>query len=201
VLHAVLLLLSLSCAFSTFAGPRFEFGARYVTTVIREDTTFAGGMLDVPSSLGFAATADVFWTPNVSTQLSSTFVQPEAILFPASGGDIDLGTIGINVTNVMLRLHTRTNARLSPFAAAGVALVTFGNLDDRFGTAIEADVRRTHTFAVETGARLRVSRSVWLEALLSYVPVEPEVEMHPSLPDTLHLNPFIFAVGISRRLR
>lgn len=194
---AVLLLL-------LFATPAFaqelELGFHHAATKIGGDT----GTLDVADSRGFGASAELFFRPHVSTRLSATLINPAAILFPTTGGDVDLGTLGIRTYAATARYHWRNEARLSLFAGGGAALVSLGTLDDRFGDEVYADFDDQITFVGEAGLRMRVpfERRIALEATVSYAPVsaEPRVrETNVALPRDLKLDPFTISVGATWR--
>lgn len=183
-----------------------EVGIRHLATTFSGDRATGAGELDVASTRGFAATAEVFWTPHVSTQLAATFVNPAAILFPASGTphDLDLGTLGLDTYSLAARWHFAPQRRWSAFAGAGVALVSIGNLEDRFGDEIEMTFDSETTFLVEGGVRFRFLPQVHLDAALSYMPLEatPRFVRNDTtiaLPQTVKLNPATFSVGASWR--
>ncbi len=173
-----------------------DFGIRYLSTYIKDS-----GKIDVPSSLGFGATAEVIWSRNLSTQLAGTFVQPAAIL---TTPNTDLGTIGVDVVSLMMRFRARDGSRFSPFAGAGVAAAFLGDLDDRFGDDIEAELETGTTYVIEAGLRSRVSPRVTFEVAAQYLPLEPDVRVRRNdsnivLPDAVTLNPIVISIGVSRR--
>ncbi|MFL6245546.1 MAG: OmpW family outer membrane protein [Thermoanaerobaculia bacterium] len=160
-----------------------------------------GGEVDIVSSRGFAATAEVFWTPRISTQLAGTFVNPAAFIHNAN---LDLGTFGIDTYSLTARYHVRPDARWSAFAGAGPALVIFGNLEDRFGDDIEMTFDRETALLVEGGVRYRVFPSVYVDAAVSYMPVEATPnhvrnETNIALPDVVKVDPLTISAGASWR--
>lgn len=183
-----------------------ELGIRHLATSFTGDSEFAGGELDVMSARGFAATAEVFWTPRVSTQLAATFVNPAAILFPTNTppDDVDLGTLGLDTYSVSARWNFAPEARWSAFAGGGVALVSIGNLEDRFGDDIELTYDNQTAFLVEGGVRYRFLRNVYLDATVTYMPLEAEPnfvrnDTNVVLPPKLSLNPATLSVGAAWR--
>jgi outer membrane protein W len=151
-------------------------------------------------------TGELFLTRRFSTELSATFVNPEAILFPSHPppNDVDLGTLGLQTTALTARWNFRTEARLSAFAGAGAALVTIGNLDDQFGDAVDADFDSEPTFLAEAGLRFRPRRAprLSLNATLSYMPLTATPIVHKTnvaLPRELSLDPITFGVGATWR--
>ena len=183
-----------------------EFGIRHLATSFTGDGEFAGGELDVVSARGFAATAEVFWTPHVSTQLAATFINPATILFPTNTppNDVDLGTLGLDAYSLSARWHFAPESRWSAFAGGGVALVSIGNLEDRFGDDIELTYDNETAFLVEGGVRYRFLRNVYLDATVTYMPLEAEPnfvrnETNVVLPPRLSLNPATFSVGAAWR--
>lgn len=184
------------------AAPALEVGARYVVTRVHEETTFPTGRLHVSSSSGFGATAELFWTERVSTQLSATFVQPESFLFPNSGREIDLATIGLNPVALTARLYFP--ARFSPFLGGGAAIVIPGDLEDRFGDDLEIEFDRQHTYVAEAGMRYRKSAKVAFDLSATYMPLEMDLHVRRNtigapLPPKLRLNPVILGAAASWR--
>ncbi|MGZ5432703.1 MAG: hypothetical protein ACXWH7_07205, partial [Thermoanaerobaculia bacterium] len=95
-----------------------EVGVQHVIA-IAGDT----GELDVATSRGFGAHLDVFWSDRVSTRVAAVFVNPAAILYPDNPppGDVDLGTLGLDIYSATARFHIAPRARFSAFAGAGAA--------------------------------------------------------------------------------
>jgi outer membrane protein W len=182
-------------------GADLELGIRHVGTWPMGEEAFAGGQLQVVSSRGFAATAEVFWTPHVSTQLAATFINPAAFLLPA---DVDLGTFGIDTYSLTARYHVAPDARFSPFAGAGGALVVFGDLEDRFADELEMTFDRETALIAEGGVRYRVLPSVILDAAVSYMPLDAtrnhvRNDTTLALPDRVHVDPLTVSVGAAWR--
>jgi outer membrane protein len=151
-----------------------ELGIRHLSMSPRGDRAFDGGELEVVSSRGFGGTAEVFWTPRISTQLAATFVNPAAFIFPTTPppSDLDLGTFGIDTYSLTARYHFAPDARFSPFVGAGGAIVLFGDLEDRFGDAIEMTFDRETALLAEAGLRYRIVPRVVLDLAVSYMPLE-----------------------------
>jgi outer membrane protein len=180
-------------AASAVAAAEIEVGARYF--YLRPADT---GALDLQSAMGFGVTAEAFWTPRISTQLSASFSQPQAIL----GGNVDLGTLGINPVALTARFHMRPGARLSPFVGAGPALVMLGNLDDYFGDEVEADFEDEQTFLAEAGIRFRSGPHVAIELTVSrlWLTARPAIrKTNVALPSPLKIHPITAGGGISWR--
>ena len=161
----------------------------------------ASSDVDVVSSRGFGATAEVFWTERLSTQFAGTFLNPAAFL---DRHDLDLGTLGIDAYSASARWHFRPASRFSPFAGGGVALVTFGNLEDRFNDDLEIELEHTTAFLVEGGLRYRFRPRIILDAAVSYMPLETEPsfvrnDAGYTLPEKLALDPLTISVGASWR--
>lgn len=145
--------------------------------------------------MGFGVTAEVFWIPRISTQLSASFSQPQAIL----NGDLDLGTLGINPISLTARFHLRPSARIAPFVGGGPAVVMLGNLDDYFGDDVEADFDHERTFVVEAGVRLRSGPHVVMEMTVSRISLtaRPNIrKTNVALPSPLSIDPIIAGAGI-----
>lgn len=183
-----------------------ELGIRHLSMSPRGDRAFDGGELEVVSSRGFAATAEVFWTPRISTQLAATFVNPAAILFPATPppNDLDLGTFGIDTYALTARYHLAPDARFSPFAGAGAAVVLFGDLEDRFGDDVEMTFDRETALLVEGGLRYHIVDRVVLDVAVSYMPLEATPnhvrnDTTVPLPPSVKLDPVTVSVGAAWR--
>ncbi len=201
----IALLLTLALAMPVRAAD-LELGIRHLSTWPRGDRAFAGGELEVVSSRGFAATAEVFWTPRLSTQLAATFVNPAAFIFPTNPppNDLDLGTFGIDTYSVTARYHFAPDARFSPYAGAGGALVIFGDLEDRFGDDIEMTFDRETAVLVEGGLRYRVFPRVVLDAAVTYMPLEATPNQvrngtNVPLPASVNVDPLTVSVGAAWR--
>jgi outer membrane protein W len=178
-----------------------ELGIRHLSMSPMGDDTFDGGQLEIVSSRGFGANAEVFWTPRISTQLAATFVNPATFINPA---DVDLGTFGIDTYSLSARYHFAPDARCSPFVGAGGALVVFGDLEDRFGDDIEMTFDRETAFLVEGGLRYRVFPSVILDAAVSYMPIEATPnhvrnDTTVPLPSIVKIDPLTISVGAAWR--
>src|SRR6185436_5354573 len=76
-MRRVTFLLLLSLAIPLHAAD-LELGIRHLSMTAMGDSAFDGGKLEIVTSRGFGATAEVFWTPRVSTQLAATFLNPAA---------------------------------------------------------------------------------------------------------------------------
>ncbi|HET7437348.1 MAG TPA: hypothetical protein VFN10_21765, partial [Thermoanaerobaculia bacterium] len=142
--------------------------------MVQGDGAFPGGTLDIDSSQGFEACAELFLSDRYSARLSATFLQPTAILFPSAPppNDVDLGTLGITPIALTGRMHFRHGARIEPYGGAGAAIVILGNLDDQFGDDVDVNLDRPVTFVVEGGVRYQLrSLPVALEAGVSYMPI------------------------------
>lgn len=196
-----LLLAVLLCA--SLAAAEVEAGAQHVVVLPTGDT----GTLDIVAGRGFAVFADVVWSPRFSTRAAATFVNPAAILFPDEPppADVDLGTLGLDIYSVTVRVHCGGRLRFSAFAGAGGALFVIGNLDDYFGEAIEAEFDPEVTVLVEGGVRYRIHPRVSLELGVAYLPLEAEAgillasDPRAPLPSTLGLDPLIVSAGASWR--
>lgn len=197
--------LTLSLATSLYAAD-FELGIRHLSTSPRGEKAFDGGELEVVSSRGFGATAEVFWTPRISTQLAATFVNPAAFVFPTNPppNDLDLGTLGIDTYSLTARYHVAPDARLSGFAGAGGALVMLGDLEDRFGDDIEMTFDRETALLVEGGLRYRVFPRVVLDFAVSYMPLEATPnhvrnDTTVALPTSVKVDPLTVSFGAAWR--
>ena len=195
------LLCVLLFAFPLFAAD-VEVGVDHVLTMMHGESAFDGGDLDVQTSRGFTAGAEVFFTPRVSTRFTATFINPVAILNP---GDIDLNTLGIDTYAACARWHFTPAARFSPFAGGGVAFVSFGNLEQRFADDIEMEVGNETTFFAEAGLRYRFRPRIFLHATVMYMPLDGDVTVirnqRPDvvLPERIDLNPMTISGGASWR--
>jgi outer membrane protein len=183
-----------------------EIGIRHLSMSPQGDGAFDGGELEIVSSRGFGANVEVFWTPRISTQLAGTFVNPAAIDFPTNPppNDLDLGTFGIDTYSLTARYHFAPDARFSPFVGAGGAVVLFGDLEDRFGDAIEMTYDREMAVLVEGGVRCRVFSRVFLDAAVSYMPVEATPnharnDTSVALPSTVKVDALTLSVGAAWR--
>jgi len=183
-----------------------ELGIRHLSQWPRGDRAFDGGELEVVSSRGFAATAEVFWTPRLSTQLAATFVNPAAFIFPTTPppNDLDLGTFGIDTYSLTARYHFSPGARLTPFAGAGGALVLFGDLEDRFGNDLEMTFDRETALLVEGGLRYHIAPRVTLDVAVSYMPLEAKPnhirnDTSVPLPESVKLDPLTISAGAAWR--
>jgi hypothetical protein len=176
------------------AAAEIEAGGAHVIA-IPSDT----GELDIATSRGFGAHVEVFWSDRLSTRLAGVFVNPAAILYPENPPptDVDLGTLGLDIYSATARLHFAHRARLSAFAGGGAALVSVGNLDDRFGDEVEIEFDAETAFVAEAGLRYRVLPRVVFEVSAAYMPLELEAEA--PVPPSLAIDPLIVSVGAAWR--
>lgn len=184
-------------AFRAFAAD-FEAGMRHVVVF----QTGEAGDLDVPLSRGFAATAEVFWRERLSTHFAASFINPEAILFPANAEPVDLGTIGLDTYSASVRWHFAPQSRLSAYAGGGAALVQIGNLDDQFGDDVEAEFDSETALLVGGGLRYRLLQRLFVDLGVTYMPLsaEPKVlESNVNLPAEVRLDPVTVSVGVAWR--
>jgi outer membrane protein len=197
---AFLLLVSSGAAAASAAD--VEAGIHHVGTIMTGDAAFAGGELDVRTSRGFAASAEVFWTERISTQFAGTFINPVAILNP---GDIDLNTVSLDIYSASARYHFTPAARFSPFVGAGAALVSFGNLEERFADDILLELDPRAALLAEAGLRYRFRSRIFLDLTVSYMPLEAETEVirnnRPGvvLPDRVSFDPLTVSAGAAWR--
>lgn len=188
----------------TLAAAELELGVHHLATTMMGETAFDGGELEVASSRGFAASAEVFVSDRFSTQLAATFLNPETILLPASGADLDLGTLGLEIFSLTARYHVAPQSRFSYFAGGGAALVSFGNLEDRFADDLELEYDTETTFLVEAGVRYRFQPRIFLDVTVSYMPLEAEAGFVRNatavvVPSRLSLDPMTVSVGAAWR--
>jgi outer membrane protein W len=195
----------LIAAFTLFTLPLFaqrppiEAGVQQVIGFYGS-TDFDRGRLELPTSHGFAATAEVFWMPAITTHFAATFVNPEAFL--NTGGETDLGTVGITIASTEARYHFRPSARFDPYAGAGIAYASLGNIEDRFGDALEATLESRITWTAAAGVRYRVLPRLTLEAGATYVPMRPELQVRKTnapLPASLQIDALIVRMGATSR--
>jgi outer membrane protein W len=178
-----------------------ELGIRHLSMRPMGDGAFEGGELDIVSSRGFGATAEVFWTPRISTQLAGTLVNPAAFIHESG---LDLGTFGIDTYSLTARYHVRTDSRLSAFVGAGPAMVLFGDLEDRFGDDVEMTFDAQTALLGEAGVRYHIFPAVFLDVAVSYMPVEATPnhvrnDTNIALPEVVQVDPFTISVGASWR--
>jgi outer membrane protein W len=202
------LLLLLICAMP-LAAADVEVGIHHLGTMFMGESESAAGELQIATSRGFGISAELFWSERVSTQLAGTFLNPETILFPASGpvADVDMGTLGLDIWSLDARYHFAPRGRLSPLVGGGVALVSPGNLEDRFGDAIEMEFDTETAFFVEGGVRFRFRPRVIFDVTLSYMPVDLEPSRvrndssNPAivLPTAVNLDPLTLNFGAAWR--
>jgi hypothetical protein len=165
------------------------------------------GELEIETSRGFSAHAEIFWRDALSARVSATFLNPATIFYPDDPppADVDLGTLGLDLYAVTARWHLAPQARLSAFAGAGGALVVIGNLDDRFGEDVEIEFDPEMAPVVEAGVRYRFRPRIFLEAGVTYVPVEAEGNVIRSsdprvqVPETIAVDPMMVSVGAAWR--
>lgn len=179
-----------------------EVGIHHVATMMTGDGTYDGAELEVELSRGFAASAEVFFSERVSTQLSATFINPVAVINP---GDVDLNTISLDIYALSGRWHFAPEARLSGFAGGGVAFVSLGNLEERFDDRIEIEFDPETTFLVEAGLRYRFRPRIIFTGSLTYMPLEAESlvvrDGRPDvpLPERVSLDPVTLSLGAAWR--
>lgn len=199
-MRALIVLLFVTIAVPLHAAD-IEAGGQHVIAMTTGDT----GTLDVPTSRGFGAHVEVFWSNRVSTRVSATFLNPAAILFPENPppSDVDLGTLGLDIYSATARYHF--GDRWSGYAGGGAAFVAIGNLDDQFGDAVEIEFDPETTFVVEGGIRYRILPRVVLELGATYMPLEAEADIlraddprYP-LPQTIAVDPLIVSAGAAWR--
>jgi outer membrane protein len=190
-----------SCGAAAASAAEIEAGVHHVATMMTGDSAFDGGELDVRTSRGFAATAEVFWTPRLSTQFAGTFINPVAILEP---GDIDLNTVSLDVYSVTARCHFTPAARFSPFVGAGAAFVSFGNLEERFADDILMELDPETALIAEAGLRYRFRPRIFFDLTVSYMPLEGETEIVRNnralaLPARVSFDPVTVSAGAAWR--
>jgi outer membrane protein len=190
-----------SCGAAAASAAEIEAGVHHVGTMMNGESTFDGGELDVRTSRGFTASAEVFWSERVSTQLAGTFINPVAILNP---DDIDLNTVSLDIYSVRARYHFTPRARFSPYAGAGVAFVSFGNLEERFADDILMELDGEMAFLAEAGLRYRFRPRLFFDVSVSYMPLEGETEIvrnnrSVALPSRVSFDPVTVSAGAAWR--
>jgi outer membrane protein W len=179
-------------------------GIRHLAHAPAGDARFEGGDVEIVSSRGFGATAEMFFTPYVSAHAAATFVNPAAFLHPAGGETVDLNTLSMDTYAATARVHLDRGRRLVPFAGAGAAYTSFGNLEERFDDRIELSFDDAFSWIVEAGARYHVTHGLWIDATLSYMPLEAEPafvrnDTPLALPAKVTIDPAVFSVGAGWR--
>jgi outer membrane protein W len=197
---AIILLL----AAMPLAGADVEIGVRHLSMWPAGEGARDAGSIDVVSSRGFGVGAEVFWTPAFSTQLAGTFFNPAAFL-ESPEGTVDLNTLGIDTWSLSARYDLAPEARWSGFAGAGVALVSFGNLEERFGDTLEIELENHATWLAEGGIRYRYRPRLTLDVAVAWMPVEGKARSirndgpHPAPPSSVRLDPVTLSVGAAWR--
>ncbi|HEX6095048.1 MAG TPA: hypothetical protein VF432_01895 [Thermoanaerobaculia bacterium] len=173
-----------------------EAGAQHVIAIPRGDS----GELDIATSRGFGAHVEVFWSDRVSTRVAAVLVNPAAILYPDDPppSDLDLGTLGLDIYSVTARVHLAPRRGFSAFAGGGAALVSVGNLDDRFGEEVEIEFDPETTFVAEAGVRYRIHPRIVLEVGAAYLPLELNGAPAP-VPPTIGVDPLIVSAAAAWR--
>ena len=179
-----------------------EAGAQHVIAMFGDN-----GELQIETSRGFSAHAELFWTEAFSTRASATFLNPAVILYPDNPppADVDLGTLGLDLYAVTARWHIAPRSRFSLYAGAGGALVTIGNLDDQFGEDVEVDFDPELAPVVDAGVRYRFRPRVFLEAGVTYLALEAEGDVKRArdpryqVPQAVAVDPLIVNVGSAWR--
>jgi len=193
------LLFALLFAFPAFAAD-VEVGVDHVITFMQGEPAFDGGELEVRTSRGFTASAEAFFSPRVSARFSAMFINPIAFI-----DDVDLNTLGMDVYGASARYHFRPDAQFSPFAGAGAAYVSFGNLEGRFADDLEMEVDAKTAFFVEGGLRYRFRPRIFVHTTVTYMPLEGDVRViHDARPDVtpperIELNPLTVSAGATWR--
>jgi outer membrane protein W len=118
--------------------------------------------------------------------------------------DLDLNTLGMNTYSLTARRHFRPVLGFTPFAGAGTAITTFGNLEERFGNRIELDFDPAVSWLMEGGVRYNFHGRLWLDAALSYMRLEAEPshvrnETDIELPPRIDVDPLTLSVGAAWR--
>jgi len=183
------------------AAADVEAGVQHVGTIMTGDSSFDGGELDVESSRGFAASAEVFWSERLSTRLAGTFINPVAVLNP---GDVDLNTVSLDVYSASARWHFAPEHRFSAYAGAGVAYVSFGNLEERFADDLEMNLDPETALLAEAGVRYRFRPRLFFDLGVTYMPLEGEPVVirnnrNLPLPATIAFDPVTLSAGASWR--
>lgn len=195
------------CA-QTLVAADLELGVRHLAMQPMSDGEFDGGKVDVVSSRGFGATAELFWSERFSTQLAATFFNPATILYPENPPphDVDLGTLGVDAYSLTARRHFVHGPRWSSFAGAGVAIVSLGNLEDRFGDDLEMELERATTYVAEAGLRYRIRSGVVLDVAVGWMPLDTaarfvrnETEPRVELPERVEVDALLLSVGAAWR--
>src|SRR5687768_4393517 len=178
-------------------GAEIEAGAQHVIATATGDS----GPLEIEEGRGFAAFAEVFWSPRFSTRATATFINPAAILFPENPppADVDLGTLGMDIYSATARYTI--GSRLSGYVGAGGAVVVFGNLDDRFAEDVEVEFDPELALVAETGLRYRIHPRIALELGVTYMALEAESDVlrandpRAQVPATIAVDPMIVIAG------
>ena len=165
-----------------------EAGAQHVMAQPMGDM----GTLDIPSSRGFGAQLDVFWSERFSTRLAAVLVNPAAFL-----DGTDMGTLGLDIYSATARYHVPLGAGFSLYGGGGAASVEIGDLDDRFGDEPVIEFDPETTFVAEAGVRYRIFPRVVLELGAAYVPLE--LEGPAPLPPSVSVDPLIVSGAASWR--
>src|SRR5687768_14283599 len=184
------LLLILLLAFPALAAD-FEIGVRHLVLIPRGDS----GALDFATGRGFSATAEVFWSERLSTQVAASFANPEATLRPENAEPVDLGTLGLDIYSASARYHFSPGSKLSGYAGGGAAFVVIGNLDDQFGEEIEATFDNEITLLGEAGLRYKFWPGIFLELGVAYMPLTATSETF----EDVNVDPMIVTAGASWR--
>ncbi len=184
----------------------FEAGMRYAVVPPRTND-FAGSSLDIGSSGGFAATAEFFRSEQLSLHFAATFVNPAVILYPAVSppSDVDLTTLGLDTYSLSGRWYFMRDSRIRPYAGAGLGYVVIGDLNDRFGDAIEVVFDPKWEPVAEGGVRYQILPRLALDLSVSWMPLSAESkvvrndDLRVELPAQIELDPLTFSAGAAWR--
>ena len=159
--------------------------------------------LSFDSNIGFGASANIFWTERVSTEIAAYAVDADTTLSFPGGPDFDLGPLELTPITGTLQFHFAPRSTISPYLGVGVAHVLsneFSSDDLDLLEIGEIDVDDETTWLANAGLSFSITPSFGIILDAKYFPFEPATRAAGDTEDLdIEINPLLLSAGLRLR--
>lgn len=143
-----------------------------------------------------------FFTPNIAAELVLTVPQKQTVTVQQSalGGPLDIGTFKHLPPTLMLQYHFMPDAKIRPYAGAGVNYTRISSVNLFVPTVGRLDLdQNSWGLAVGGGVDIELAKNWFLNFDVKKVQIRTDVTHFGQTLSTVKLDPWLFGAGVGYR--
>jgi len=154
---------------------------------------------------GWGVGANIFWSPNVSTDFSAVEIRPETrFVNTANGSTIAGPNLRMTPITGIIQFHFAPKGMFDPYVGGGVSYVVFDNVSGPGSIGVnKIDFKNDVGFAANAGIQFGLTRNFALIVDGKYVPFHASATAVYNQGNTtvakFKINPAIFSAGAAFR--